>query len=216
VISLRTGAVLKEYTLTTGAAFVNDLIVTPGGVYVTDSANPVLYRLPLGTRGEAKTIPLSGDIVYQTGTNANGITQTPDRKSLLVVQSNTGRLFKVNPSTGRATAVDLGGENLQFGDGMLLAGTTLYVVQNRNNAIAVLNVSTDGGSARVVDRITDPNFDVPATVAKFGERLYLPNARFTTPPTPETPYDVVSVNREAAYRRLTARRACLGHACSDR
>jgi hypothetical protein len=45
-----------------------------------------------------------------------------------------------------------------------------------------------------VERITDPAFDVPATVARFGERLYLPNARFTTPPTPETTYDVVSVN----------------------
>jgi hypothetical protein len=29
---------------------------------------------------------------------------------------------------------------------------------------------------------------VPTTVAKFADRLYLPNARFTTPPTPDTPY----------------------------
>jgi sugar lactone lactonase YvrE len=193
VISLRTGAVLREHTLATGPAFVNDLIVTRTGVYVTDSTNPVMYRLPLGTRGDARTIPLSGDIVYQAGNNANGIAQTPDRRSLLIVQGNTGQLFKVNPATGRATEVDLGGESLMNGDGLLLDGTTLYAVQNRLNTIAVLKVSTDGSRARVVERITDPSFDVPTTVAKFGGRLYLPNARFTTPPTPETPYNVVSV-----------------------
>ncbi|WP_371583799.1 hypothetical protein [Streptomyces sp. NBC_01314] len=34
-------------------------------------------------------IPLSGDIAYQSGFNANGIARTPDGKALLVVQSNT-------------------------------------------------------------------------------------------------------------------------------
>ena len=31
--------------------------------------------------------------------NANGIAETPDRKALLVVQSNTGFLFRVDPET---------------------------------------------------------------------------------------------------------------------
>jgi hypothetical protein len=44
------------------------------------------------------------------------------------------------------------------------------------------------GDARVVERLTDARFDVPTTVAAFGHRLYLPNARFTTPPTPTTQY----------------------------
>ncbi|MFB4314655.1 SMP-30/gluconolactonase/LRE family protein [Actinomadura sp. 21ATH] len=193
LVDLRSGRVLKRHVLATGTAFVNDLVLTRDAAWVTDSANPVLYRLPLGTRGAAKTVPLKGDIQYQTGTNANGIVQSPDRRSLLVVQSNTGRLFKVNPRTGHAKAVDLGGESLQFGDGMLIEGSTLYVVQNRLDAVAVLKVARDGSSARVVERITDPRFDVPATVARFGHRLYLPNARFTTPPTPTTPYDAVAV-----------------------
>jgi sugar lactone lactonase YvrE len=194
VIDLRTGRILKRHVLSTGTAFINDIVLTRSGAYVTDSANPILYRLPLGTRGDATSVPLTGDWVQGEGTNANGIVQTPDRRSLLIVQSSTGLLFKVDPRTGDARTVDLGGESLQFGDGMLLNGDTLYVVQNRNNAIAVLKVSHDGRRARVVERITDPAFDVPATVARFGERLYLPNARFTTPPTPETTYDVVSVN----------------------
>jgi len=36
---------------------------------------------------------------------------------------------------------------------------------------------------------------VPTTVAAFRDRLYLPNARFTTPPTPTTPYSVVAIDR---------------------
>ena len=43
--------------------------------------------------------------------------------------------------------------------------------------------------------LTDPRLDVPATVAAFGDRLYLANARFTTPPTPTTPYNSIAIPR---------------------
>jgi hypothetical protein len=36
---------------------------------------------------------------------------------------------------------------------------------------------------------------VPTTVAPFGNRLYLVNARFTTPATPNTPYTMVAISR---------------------
>ncbi|MFI0349275.1 SMP-30/gluconolactonase/LRE family protein [Actinomadura sp. 9N407] len=193
VIDTRNGRVLKRYALAAGPAFVNDVILTRDAAWVTDSTNPVLYRLPLGTRGKAETLALKGEIAYGTGVNANGIVQSPDRKSLVIVQSNTGKLFTVDPRSGDTKAVDLGGESLPNGDGMLLNGDTLYVVQNRLNLVAVLKISRDGSKARVVERIGDPRFDVPATVARFGHRLYLPNARFTTPPTPTTPYDVVAI-----------------------
>ncbi|MFI6991011.1 superoxide dismutase [Nonomuraea wenchangensis] len=199
VIDLRAGAVLKSYRLATGAAFVNDVILMGDAAYFTDSANPVLYKLPLGRGGalpaEAVTIPLTGAIQYATGNNANGIAPSPDRRSLLIVQSNTGKLFEADPATGVTTEVDLGGETLTNGDGLLLSGRTLYAVQNRLNTIAVVALSRDGSSGRIVSRITDPRFDVPTTVAAFGDRLYLPNARFTTPPTPETTYGVVAVQR---------------------
>ena len=47
----------------------------------------------------------------------------------------------------------------------------------------------------VVSRTTSPNFDVPTTIAEYGNRFYLPNARFTTTPTPTTPYTAVAVPR---------------------
>jgi hypothetical protein len=36
---------------------------------------------------------------------------------------------------------------------------------------------------------------VPTTIARYGRGLYLPNARFDTPPTPDTEYSVVRIDR---------------------
>lgn len=200
VIDVRTGRILATYPLSTGTTFINDVVLTKGAAWFTDSAapEPALYRLRLGKGlpSGAERVPLTGDLTYgATGPNANGIVQTPDRKSLLIVQSNSGKLFRVDPRTGVTRTVNLGGESLPNGDGMLLRGNTLYVVQNRVNAVAVLRVNDAGTSARLVRRITDPRFDVPTTVAAFKGRLYLPNARFTTTPTPTTPYNVVAIPR---------------------
>ena len=41
---------------------------------------------------------------------------------LLAVQTNTGKLFRINPRTGATREVDLGGASLANGDGLLLAG----------------------------------------------------------------------------------------------
>ncbi len=198
VIDASTGRVLRSYPLQTVPAFINDVVLTRGAAWFTDSTNPVLFRLPLGRHGalpaQAERIPLTGDIVYGAGINANGITATPDRRGLLIVQSNTGKLFRVSPS-GRTTEVDLGGESLPNGDGMLLQGRTLFVVQNRLNLVAKLRLNAAGTRGTVVERVTDPRFDVPTTVAAYGRRLYLPNARFSTPPTLETEYTAVAIRR---------------------
>jgi hypothetical protein len=75
-----------------------------------------------------------------------------------------------------------------------LQGSTLFVVQNRLDAIAVITLDRAGTTGTVEHRVTDPRFDVPTTIAAFGGRLYLPNARFTTEPTPTTPYNAVSID----------------------
>jgi sugar lactone lactonase YvrE len=192
VVDTRTGAVLATRRFATGTTFVNDVVLTPGTAWFTDSRNPVLYGLT--ARGQVRRLPLSGDYVHRPDVNnGNGITRTPDGRALLVVQSATGLLFRVDPASGRTRTVDLGGYVLTNGDGMLLEGRTLYVVQNRLNTIAVLRLDRTGTHGRLVDTITDPRFDVPTTVARSGARLYLPNARFGTPPTQKTPYTAVAV-----------------------
>jgi hypothetical protein len=120
---------------------------------------------------------------------------TPDGRALVVGQSNTGKLFRVDPATGAAKEVDLAGESVPSNDGLLREGRQLYVVQNRLNTLAKLELKADGSAAKVVQRVTDPRFDVPATVAAWGNRFYLVNARFTTPPTPATPYNAVAVGK---------------------
>ncbi len=200
VIDTRTGKVLRSYTLqpATTTSFINDVVLTGRAAWYTDSRNPVLFKLPLGKRGslpaEAIRVPLTGDWVQGPAgsTDANGIAETPDGRALIVVQSSTGFLFRVTYG-GVATRIDLGGELMTNGDGLWLRGRTLYVVQNRLNQIAKIELNRTGTRGTVVSRTTDPSFDVPTTIAEYGKRFYLPNARFTTPPTPETPYNAVAV-----------------------
>jgi sugar lactone lactonase YvrE len=201
VVDVRTGAILKSYQFTTGASFINDVALVRKTAWFTDSSNPVLYGLPLGRHGALPdasaviTLPLTGDYVHQPGFNLNGITATPDGKALLAVQTATGLLFRIDPRTGVAKKVDLGGYVLTNGDGLLTLDRTLYVVQNQNNLVAVFALSHGGTSGVLKETLTNPNFDVPTTVAKFGKWLYLPNARFTTTPTPDTTYTVNRVKR---------------------
>jgi len=200
VVDARTGATLKTWNFTDATSFVNDVILTPDAAWFTDSQNPVLYRVPNGRHGKLgdrfDTVPLSGDFVFTPGaTNANGIARTPDGRNLLIVQSNTGLLFVVDPDTGGTTRVDLGGELMTNGDGLWLDGRRLYVVQNRLNQIAVVDLNRAGTRGTVVRRITSPGFDVPTTIAAYGKRLYLPNARFTTPPAADTTYTAVAVRQ---------------------
>lgn len=197
VINAFTGAVLRSYRLHSGPAFINDVTLTGGAAWYTDSTNPTLYRLPLGRHGrlpaEAVAVPLTGDIRYQPeGVNANGITPTPDGRALIIVHSPTGKLFHTTYA-GKTTEIDLGAESVPNGDGLWLRGRTLYVVQNRLNVVAKIKLNRSGTRGAVVSRTGDPRFDVPTTIAEHGNRLYLPNARFTTPATPTTPYTAVSI-----------------------
>ena len=105
-------------------------------------------------------------------------------------------MWRIDPATGSHAAVDLHGAELANGDGLLLIGNrTLLVVQNRLNRIAVVKLDRDFRSGGVVGTIAHAGFDVPTTVARKRGSLYLPNARFTTPPTPETDYWVTRLSR---------------------
>jgi sugar lactone lactonase YvrE len=202
VIDVRTGKIIRNYTFTTGSSFVNDVVLTRDYAWFTDSQQAQLYGVPLGRGGkpgrqtDVVTLPLTGDWQQVPNVfNANGIAQTPNRKALLVVNSTTGVLFRVDPRTGVATRVDLGGASLTNGDGLLVRGKTLYVVRNQLNEVAVIKLNASGTRGRLVDTLKSPDFDVPTTVAAFGNSLYLPNARFSTTPTPDTPYWITRIDR---------------------
>jgi sugar lactone lactonase YvrE len=194
------GSELAAFQLATPGdpTFINDVVVTKDAAWFTDSFRAVLYRVPVGPRSlgdpsSVQVLPLSGDFALQGGFNANGIEVTPDGSRLVIVQSNTGVLFRVDPGTGLTDAVELAGGDAAFGDGLLLQGTTLYVVQNQLNRIAVVELAADGSSGTVVDHLTDPALDIPTTVARFGSALYAVNSRFGIPDPETAAYSVVRV-----------------------
>jgi sugar lactone lactonase YvrE len=204
VYSARSGELLAEAQLATlpidpmtNPTFVNDVAIARGGAYFTDSRRQFLYRLG---PGGVERIPLTGDIVYDPAVNnANGIEATPDGKTLIIVQSNVGKLFTVDPRTGVTREITLSA-SVDRGDGLLLDGRTLYVVQNTFNQVAVVRLDRRLSSGTVTMLITDPDdFDVPTTIDEFGKRIYAVNARFTTPPTPDTDYWL------AQFRKVSGR-----------
>ena len=129
------------------------------------------------------------------GNNLNGIEASPNGRVLLAIQGgNVGVLWRIDPATGAHVPVDIQGGVLTNGDGLLLISKrTLLVVQNFSNAVSVVKLSRRADRGRLLETITNPNFDIPATAAFLKGALYITNARFSTPVTPTTPYWVVRV-----------------------
>lgn len=200
VYSASTGETVAVFEFSTGGSFINDVIVTRTAAYFTDSFQPRLYAVDLAQDGslpdpvQIRTITLGGEFNFiPGGFNANGIAATANGEWLVIVQSSTGALYRVDPDTGDAVAIT--GVSTPNGDGILLHGTTLYVVQNRLNQIAVIALDPTLTSGELTQTITSPNFRIPTTVAEFGDALYVVNARFGTPVTPDTQYEAVRVEK---------------------
>jgi sugar lactone lactonase YvrE len=196
VVSVRTGRT-RSIPLTTDPSFVNDVVLTTRAAWFTDSSQAQLYRVSRG-RGHRSvtTVPLTGEWQQVVdATNANGIERTPDGRGLLVINSTTGNLFRINPRNGHATKVDLGGTVLTNGDGLLLRGRTLYVVQNALNRVAVIKLNRRGTAGALIDTLTSPDFDVPTTVAAYRGSLYLPNARFGIQSPDTAEYWITRIHR---------------------
>jgi sugar lactone lactonase YvrE len=199
VYNAGTGALIRTYTLGTAPTFINDVVVTPTAAYFTDSQKPVLYRVPIGPTGalgNAQTIDLSGDYAHVDGEfNLNGIDATPSGKTLVAVQSVNGKLYRIDPATGVAKTISLGTGSVPNGDGILLTGNTLYVVQNQLNRVAVIALGFGLSTGQIVTRLTDSDFSVPTTIDDFGHWLYAVNARFGQPSPDTLTYQVVQLRK---------------------
>ena len=114
----------KRRVVVPGQRFLNDVQVTDTNVYVTDSFGDQLVKVDLAG---FTLLRMTGDWAQPEGFGANGIRELPGG-ALLVTNSSTGELFRVNRSTGVADRIELTGPALSSGDGLVLDGTTLYVV----------------------------------------------------------------------------------------
>lgn len=181
-----------------GSPLLNDLVVTPSGdVYVTDSFRHVIYKIPAGTETAESWLDLTGTVVeYEDGVNINGIVVTPDESYLLVVQMNTGRLYRVDVANKEVSEVDLGGETLAGGDGLVLDGQTLYAVLQTSNEVVSVDLSEDFSSGTLTSRVQDESLAYPATATKVKDRLLVVNAQFDRMESeegPSLPFTVSSI-----------------------
>jgi sugar lactone lactonase YvrE len=197
VYDLDTGASLATYQLAPAGAFINDVAVTRTGAWFTNSNAAELYFVPASHKatGPVRTLPLTGPAADTSGQfNSNGIAATADGTSLLVAHSGQGAVNLVDPTTGASRT--LSGVATPNVDGILLEGRTLWAVQNFSNQISQFQLSGDLSAGSLTKVITSDAFQVPTTVARFGDRLAVVNAKFDTglPPT-ASEYEVVVVDR---------------------
>jgi streptogramin lyase len=179
-----TGESLADYMLTEGSTFINDVEVTADAAWFTDSFNPFVYKVPiaadgtLGAQEDVVALEITGDFEQVEGFNMNGIEATPDGDTLIVVQSATGKLFTIDPGSGVADEIELSGGDAASGDGLLLRGRLLFVVQNFLNQVAVVRLGRGLGTGEVFRHLHDSDMDIPTTIDALGSKLYVVNARF--------------------------------------
>lgn len=214
VYDTKTGAMVQIFAIgPPEVTFINDVVVTRDAAYFTDSFSRVLYKIPLKKNGRLADID-SAVPILMTGflmeprpeipqfpfpIYANGIDATPSGHKLIVANLLRGELYVVDPDTGDASHIDIGGDPVLFADGILLDGKYLYVVQNLANQIAVIQMGKDFTSGRLVDAIIDPNFGIPSTIDEKGNYLYAVNAHFNLAPpdqiSPDVEFEVVKVRK---------------------
>ena len=194
VYNLATGATVASFQFgTPPGSIVNDVIVAGGAAWFTDSVQPHLYRVPIhedGTVGAFSTLVVTGPAgATPAGFNLNGIAATPDGSTLIVAHSGNAAIYTVNPSTGASALL---ADELPNVDGILFEAGRIWAVQNFINQITELRPSSDLSSASVERVVTDGAFQVPTTVARFGNVLAVVNANFDTG---APPFNVVIVER---------------------
>ena len=178
-----------------GAGMLNDLVVTKHGeVFVTDSFLPTLWHITpaqvAAGGGTPAGIPVDPEINYVSDPhpfNLNGIVALKGGRSLVVVQTNTGYLFRIDLDEGAPhgrTIHQIAVEPLLDGDGLLIDGGDLMVVQPAGLTFVRLNGRADRG--RVVERRTHPSLREPSTVARARNFYLIVNADFTNSVTPFT------------------------------
>lgn len=162
-----------------------------GSLYVTDYAEPVLWRLPAGG---GVPEPWLRDARLDGGDfGATGVALLADRATLLVaVQSQAGGAGG-NPATGRLLEVPIAAdgrpgplrqrwESLPFDgpDGFAVAASgRVYVALLLANALAV--VAPDGSELERTDARNSPvPFDNPSSARFAGTRLFVAQQSFTT------------------------------------
>lgn len=111
-----------------------------------------------------------------------------------MAHSANGELYTVDPATGAGATIE--GVSVPNVDGIVFEAGRVWAVQNFSNQVSRIHLTPDLTAGVVEEIITHELFQIPATAARFGNRLAVVNAKFDTgfPPT-AAEYEVVLVRR---------------------
>ena len=185
VVNTVDGVLLKDVTVPTAPkSLINDVAIVGSTGYFTDTFVPTLWRLSAegGAFGSIEPwLDLSGTAIEYgaEGPNLNGITVTPDGRTLIVVHMGKGLLFKIDVSTKAIAPIDTAGADLTTADGLVLDGETLYVIRQGAQEVVTLRLNAALTTGTVVSRFTE-GLAWPATAAKVGDDLVVVNTQFNT------------------------------------
>lgn len=160
---------------------LNDVVVTNDAAYITDSFRPTIFRITLESGDIGQLEPwidlTDSPITYESGFNLNGIVSSDDGSALLTVQYNTGQLYRIDTASGNIDEVDLGGETLRTGDGLVLDDTLLHVVLGGPGEVVTIRLDQGLATGEVVATTTRQEWRAPTTIAAAGGRLLVVNSQ---------------------------------------
>lgn len=180
--------------LRTGQTFLNDTtFARDGSAFVTDSINPVLYRVAPTGNGQYELqqfLKFEGTPVKYViapgpaGINVNGIVATDDGRYLIIAKRNENALYRIDLQNREIVLVKTPENMLNTPDGMFLQGDTLYVAQNNPRSVAVVKLAPDFASAGLARNIPHPTFAFPTSVARHQDKLLVVSSQFDTAGSP--------------------------------
>jgi hypothetical protein len=164
---------------------LNDLAVTDDGVYVTDTANPVLWFLPRDSGADAPLVPIDFSMTQDAlgePFQLNGI-EALDDGTLVAVHFFNGKLFHIDPHPPggglNIAVVDLGGYSLTVGDGMRAMGDVLWVTRGAaGDTVDRVALCPSHNCGTVTAGEPDPTLSFPTDVEIRGGELLVVNSQF--------------------------------------
>ena len=190
VYDANTGDLIRALELPgEGRALVNDVVVTEDAAYFTDSFRPTLYRVPLTATSVGEVEPwldfAGTPLRYGEGNNLDGIVASADGRVLVAVQPSTGQLYRIDTETKEVSRVALS-SSIATGNGLLLDGQILYIVNDEGNEVIPVTLAADFSSGEVGEGFSNPSLSFPTAAVKDGERLLVVNHQRGTVTLPFT------------------------------
>lgn len=189
--------------------FLNEVVITGGVVYVSDTFSSRIFNATLDGIGVFVDDPLLTNPERPFG--QNGLTVTPNEQYLMAsvmdrLDAGDGRLVRVDLTTRQVVDVALtGNENFAGSDGMFFYDDMLFMVNvfSAAGAIYTATFNSDFSVATLVMRDAFQDvYDRPTASAIFNNRLYTVNSQLdhivddangALGTDPDVPFQVVHV-----------------------